>query len=170
MTDDKRSARGGPAELPPGVGLPPVEALALAGRARAAAGRPVPLPRWYGPAVGLAFAAYGAAIGQSYQHRVLWLIPLCAFGLVLVLAPMVRAAVRVGGVARLVESGASAHVLRAAGLIVLAAALGGLVAWFATGDQRWAITAAGAVGGAAHWGAVALFNRHLEEQSMSSSR
>ncbi|RKE18995.1 hypothetical protein [Streptomyces sp. TLI_171] len=168
MADDKQFTSGGPAGAEAGASLTPAEALALAGRARTAAARPVPLPWWYGPGVGAAFAAYGAAIGQSYQHQVLWLIPLCALGLVLLVAPILRAAVRAGGVARLVEGGASEQALRTLGPIVLAAALAGLGAWLATGDQGWAISAAGAAGGLAHWVVIARFNRHLSTAAARS--
>lgn len=170
MAGDKQFAHGEAEGLPPGDTLTPAEALALAGRAEAAARRPQPLPWWYGPGVGLSLAAYGAAIGQSFERQAQWLILLCPLGLVLVQAAIVRAAVRARGVAGLVERGLPPHALRALGAVVLAAALSGLVAWLATGDQAWAGAGAGAGGGLAMWAVIVLINRHVKEQSMSNAQ
>ncbi|MEV4561295.1 hypothetical protein AB0K51_30495 [Kitasatospora sp. NPDC049285] len=150
--------------------LSPAEALALAGRARAAARRPAPLPWWYGPGIGASFAAYGAALGQSFRHQWQWLIPLCALGLVVVLAVIVRVAARASGVARLAERGLPPHTFPALGAVVLVAAVAGLATWLVSGDQRWAITAAGAAGGLALWGVISLINRQVKEQTMSSEQ
>ncbi|MFF0391306.1 hypothetical protein ACFYS8_21875 [Kitasatospora sp. NPDC004615] len=170
MAEEKQFTYGEAEGLPPGDTLTPAEALALAGRAEAAARRPQPLPWWYGPGVGLSFAAYGAAIGKSFGQQAQWLILLCPLGLVLVQAAIVRAAVRARGVAGLVERGLPPHALRAFGAVVLAAVLSGLVAWLATGDPGWASAAAGVGGGLAMWAGIALINRHVKEQSMSSAQ
>ncbi|KDN85436.1 hypothetical protein [Kitasatospora cheerisanensis] len=170
MAEDKQFTNGEAEGLPPAGALTPAEALALAGRAEAAARRPLPLPWWYGPGVGLSIAAYGAAIGQSFEHQAQWLILLCPLGLVLVQAAIVRATTHARGVARLAERGLPPYTMRAFGVVVLAAALSGLAAWLATGDQSWIGAAAGAGGGLALCGGIVLLNRHLKEQSMSSAQ
>ncbi|MFD8480705.1 hypothetical protein [Kitasatospora sp. NPDC059673] len=170
MTEDKQFTHGELEGLPPGDTLTPAEALVLAGRAEAAARRPLPLPWWYGPGVGLSFAAYGAALGRSFEQQAQWLILLCPLGLVLVQAAIVRAATRARGVAGLVERGLPPHALRALGAVVVAAALSGLVGWLATGDSGWTGAAAGAGGGLTLWAGIALINRHVKEQSMSSAQ
>ncbi|MFD7640967.1 hypothetical protein ACFV4P_09955 [Kitasatospora sp. NPDC059795] len=170
MAKDKQFTPGEVEGLPPGDALTPAEALAIAGRAEAAARRPHPLPWWYGPGVGLSVAAYGAAIGQSFQSQALWLILLCPLGLVLVQAAIVRAATRARGVAGLVERGLPPRVLRALAAVVLVAALCGLVAWLVTGEQTWVGAAAGTGGGLTLWACLALINRHFKEQSMSSAQ
>lgn len=184
MAEDRHSTTGrdesGSGESGKDGQLSPVEALALADRARAAARRPAPLPWWYGPGVGVALAAYSAALGQSYQHQLSWLILLYPLALVLLLAPIVRAAVRVDGVARLADRETALHPLRALAALLLPAVVAALGTWFATDDQRWALTAGGIAGGAAYWAVIAVFNRRIserrdadrgkEEQSMSSTR
>lgn len=170
MAEDKQLTHGEVEGLLPEEALTPAEALAIAGRAEAAARRPQPLPWWYGPGVGLSFAAYGAGIGQSFERQALWLILLCPFGLVLAQAAIVRAAVRARGVAGLAERGLPPHVLRALGAVVLATALCGVVGWLATGDQSWAGGVAGAGGGLTLWACIVLINRHFKEQSMSSAQ
>ncbi|MFD5562135.1 hypothetical protein [Kitasatospora griseola] len=170
MAEDRQFTHGDTEGIPPGGTLTPAEALAIAGRAEAAARRPQPLPWWYGPGVGLSLAAYGAALGQSFERQAQWLILLCPLGLVLVQAAIVRVAIRARGVAGLVERGFPPHAVRALGAVVLVAALSGLVAWFATGDQGWVGAAVGAGGGLTLWAAIVLINRHVKEQSMSDAQ
>ncbi|MGW4805675.1 hypothetical protein [Kitasatospora sp. NPDC004272] len=149
----------------------PAQALALARRAQAAARRPAPMPWWYGPGVGAVLAVYCAAIGQSFQRQAQWLIPLCAAALAVVVAAIVRVAMRSSGVAaRLEKTKVPPGVLRALGLSVLLAVLAWLGTWLATDDQAWAMAAAGAVGGLAVWGVIAMANREIKEQSMSDER
>ncbi|MFK0189949.1 hypothetical protein [Kitasatospora sp. NPDC090308] len=165
MVDDKQHAHEQSERLTP------AEALALAERARAAARRPAPMPWWYGPGVGASLAVYCAAIGQSFQQQAHWLIPLCAAGLAAVLAAIVRVAMRSSGVAaRLEKVKIPPNVLWALGLTILAAVLAWLGTWLATGDQGWAMAAAGVVGGLAVWGVITMANREVKEQSMSSER
>ncbi|WP_033215887.1 hypothetical protein [Kitasatospora phosalacinea] len=149
----------------------PAQALELARRARAAARRPAPMPWWYGPGVGAALAGYCAAIGQSFERQAQWLIPLCVAALVAVLAAIVRVATRSSGVAaRLERTKLPPNVLRALGLTVLLAVLAWFGTWLATGEQGWSMAVAGAVAGLAVWGVIAMANREIKEQSMSSER
>ncbi|BAJ28341.1 MULTISPECIES: hypothetical protein [Kitasatospora] len=166
MVEDRQQAAGQQPEE-----LAPAAALALAERARAAARRPAPMPWWYGPGVGATLAVYCAAIGQSFQRQAQWLIPLCAAALMAVMAAILRTAMRASGVAaRLEKAKVPPKIMRAFGVTVLAAVLAWLGTWLATGDQGWAMAAAGLVAGLAVWGVIALANRDLKEQSMSSQR
>ncbi|QKW17649.1 hypothetical protein HUT16_10810 [Kitasatospora sp. NA04385] len=165
MVDDKQHAHEQSEELTP------AQALAIAQRAQAAARRPAPMPWWYGPGVGATLAVYCAAIGQSFQRQAQWLIPLCAAALAAVLAAIVRVAMRSSGVAaQLEKTKVPPGVLRALGLTVLLSVLAWFGTWLATGEQGWAMAAAGVVAGLAVWGVITMANREIKEQSMSSEQ
>lgn len=147
------------------VPTPPLsatEALRLADRAGAAARRPSPAPRWYGPVIAAGFAVCGIAAGQAVAAGQVWLAGLLggiwgpASGLIAWFA--VRGT---GVVQRQAPPGTAGPVLVTV-LVVTAVMLGAmaLTAW-AGGGVQWVAAAAGVAGGAAFWAASTVLDRRI---------
>ncbi|WP_354640233.1 hypothetical protein [Kitasatospora camelliae] len=141
--------------------LTPAEALALAGRAKAAARRPVPMPGWYGPAFGGALTAYGVVLGQSLEHELRWLTILAALLFSAGTGAMASVAVRAGGVARRASREyAGVTTAGVAAVLAIGGAIG-LVVWLLGGPIGAVMGLGGAAAGLAFWQMTVVINKRI---------
>ncbi|MFJ9771876.1 hypothetical protein ACIRVF_11600 [Kitasatospora sp. NPDC101157] len=139
------------------------EALRLADRAGAAARRPRPTPRWYGPTLAAGFVVFGIATGQAVAAEQVWLIGVLGGAWGALSGLIGWAGTRGGGVVRRqAPSGLGGPVVLTV-LSVLAAMLGAAaLAWWAGGGPGWIGAAGGSAGGAVFWMANNALNRRVE--------
>ncbi|KQV05553.1 MULTISPECIES: hypothetical protein [unclassified Kitasatospora] len=144
--------------------LTPAEALALAGRATAAAERPIPLPGWYGPGIGAVFLVQGVLVGAAIQFEVEWLrIVGCAMAAPLI-GMLAAIAARSSGVAQRPRPGVAK--LAVVTVLVIAAAylaVGGL-GWWGGLPMLPVGLVAGATAGGAFWLAMLQVNRQIRRE------
>ncbi|MFH9348251.1 hypothetical protein [Kitasatospora sp. NPDC017646] len=144
--------------------LPAAEALRLADRAGAAARRPRPTPRWYGPTLAAGFVVFGIATGQAVAAGQAWLIGILGGAWGALSGLIGWAGMRGGGVVRReAPSGLGGPVLLTV-LSVLAAMLSAMaLAWWAGGGPGWIGAAGGSAGGAVFRVADNALNRRIEQ-------
>ncbi|MFJ9517694.1 hypothetical protein ACIRPK_05405 [Kitasatospora sp. NPDC101801] len=148
--------------------LTPAEALALAGRATAAAERPILLPDWYGPGIGAVFLAQALVVGAALQFELEWLQILgCAMAGPLVGA-LAGVASRSGGVAQRPRPGVVRLALVAV-LVIATVELGlGALGWWAGLPLTLVGLIAGGAAGGVFWLAMLRVNRQIRREREGS--
>ncbi|MEV7021564.1 hypothetical protein [Kitasatospora sp. NPDC093558] len=142
--------------------LPAAEALRLAYRASAAARLPVPLPRWYGPALAAGFIVYGAVVGLAIATHRIWLLGVLSGVWSAFCVLVARAGMRGSGVMQKgLAPGTGGPVLLGVLGVLVAGLAGAVLAWFAGGGPQVICTVAGATAGAAFWLSNAGLNRRI---------
>ncbi|MER5864462.1 hypothetical protein [Kitasatospora sp. NPDC002040] len=141
--------------------LTPAEALALAGRAQAAAERPVPMPDWYGPGIGAVFLAQGLVIGAALQFDLEWLLIIGYAMAGPLIGALAGAASRAGGVAKRPMPGVWRLAL-ATVLVVASIEFGlGALGWWAGLPLLLVGLVAGGAAGGVFWLAARRINRQI---------
>ncbi|MFE7529070.1 hypothetical protein ACFU7Y_25625 [Kitasatospora sp. NPDC057542] len=143
--------------------LPAAEALRLAERARAAAGRPSRLPRWYGPTVAAGMVLFGAGVGVAIATGHAWFTGVLGGVWGLTSGAIGWAGVRSGGVMPKQAQPALIVPVLLAVLAVTAALLAGtgLAIWAGAGGA-WAAQAGAVAGAVAFLLAGRGLNRRVE--------
>lgn len=143
--------------------LPAAEALRLAERARAAARRPIRLPRWYAPAVAAAMVLFGAGVGVAIATGHAWFTGVLGALWGVAAGVLGWAGIRSGGIVQWRSEPALIVPVLLAVLAVTAAVLAGmaLAAWAGLGGA-WSAPVGTAAGGLAFLGAGYGLNRRVE--------
>ncbi|MFJ4186165.1 hypothetical protein [Kitasatospora sp. NPDC089509] len=141
--------------------LSAAEALRLAERAGAAARRPSPAPRWYGPVIAAGFVVCGIAAGQAIAAHQIWLVSLLGGAWGPLSGLLAWLAARGSGVVQRQSPPGMAGPVVLIVLAVSAAMLGAmaLVGW--VGGVQWGAAAGGVAGGAVFWAASRALDRRI---------
>ncbi|MFJ8041471.1 hypothetical protein ACIRBX_13310 [Kitasatospora sp. NPDC096147] len=150
--------------------LTPAEALELAGRATAAAARPVPPPDWYGPAIGAVFLAQGLVIGTAMQFDLDWLMIVGCAMVGPVIGALAGAVSRLSGVVNRPSPAAAKVAVRTAFAIALVElGLGGL-GWWAGLPMLLVGAVAGAAAGGVFWRAMRGVTEQIRRECPEDGR
>ncbi|GAA3034814.1 hypothetical protein GCM10020229_52800 [Kitasatospora albolonga] len=150
--------------------LTPAEALELAGRATAAAARPVPPPDWYGPAIGSVFLVQGLVVGAAMQFDLEWLMIVGCAMVGPVVGGMAGAVTRLQGVVnRPSPAAAKVAVLTALTIAAVELGLGGL-GWWAGLPMLLVGAVAGAAAGAVFWRTMRRVTRQMRGAGPEDAR